>query len=388
MNKTISYRLYPTEEQRVIIAKTFGCTRYVYNRALALRKETYEKEKKHISRFDLCRKITEWKHSEETSWLKEVNAQSLQQSIVNLDSAFIKFFRIKNGFPKFKNKKCHRYSYRLPQGVKINFGEHKIYLPGLKWVNIRVDRIFDSRICSATVVQVPSGKYFVRVLIDDGKEFPKKPIIEDETSVGIDLGVKDFAIFSTGEKIANPRFTVSLEQKLAKEQRKLARKNKGSNRYEKQRVRVAKVHEKVFNKRLDFLHKLSSKLTKENQFSTICLETLNIAGMVKNHSLSKSIHDVSWRKFIELIKYKAEWYGKNILYIGQYEPSTKLCDCGYKNNELTLADRVWTCPVCGRTYDRDVHAAENIKKIALADINLKYHNSGLGKSVELVELLH
>ena len=388
MNKTYSYRLYPTEDQKLIMAKTFGCNRYVYNRALALRIELYQREGKHISKFDLNKEVTKWKNTEETSWLKEVYSQSLQQTVANMDTAFINFFRNKMGFPKFKSKHSHRNSYRLPQNIKINFDENKIFLPGLKWVNIRVDRIFDGVIKYVTVKQVPSGKYFVQILVEDGKICPKKPELIKDNAIGVDLGIKDFAILSTGEKIANPKFMNSLGPKLSKEQRKLARKMKGSHNYNKQRIKVARVYEKITNCRKDFLQKLSTKLISENQVNTICLETLNVKGMVKNHKLAKSIHDVSWYNFIQMLKYKAEWYGKNIVQIGQFEPSSKICSCcGYKNNNLTLDDRQWVCPYCHTVHDRDINAAKNIKNIAFTDINLKYHNTGLGKSVELAELL-
>lgn len=388
MNKTYSYRLYPTEDQKLIMAKTFGCNRYVYNRALALRIELYQREGKHISKFDLNKEVTKWKNTEETSWLKEVYSQSLQQTVANMDTAFINFFRNKMGFPKFKSKHSHRNSYRLPQNIKINFDENKIFLPGLKWVNIRIDRIFDGVIKYVTVKQVPSGKYFVQILVEDGKICPKKPELIKDNAIGIDLGIKDFAILSTGEKIANPKFMNSLGPKLSKEQRKLSRKMKGSHNYNKQRIKVARVYEKITNCRKDFLQKLSTKLISENQVNTICLETLNVKGMVKNHKLAKSIHDVSWYNFIQMLKYKAEWYGKNIVQIGRFEPSSKICSCcGYKNNNLTLDDRQWVCPYCHTVHDRDINAAKNIKNIAFTDINLKYHNTGLGKSVELAELL-
>ena len=388
MNKTYSYRLYPTEDQKLRMAKTFGCNRYVYNRARALRIELYQREGKHISKFDLNKEVTKWKNTEETSWLKEVYSQSLQQTVANMDTAFINFFRNKMGFPKFKSKHSHRNSYRLPQNIKINFDENKIFLPGLKWVNIRIDRIFDGVIKYVTVKQVPSGKYFVQILVEDGKICPKKPELIKDNAIGIDLGIKDFAILSTGEKIANPKFMNSLGPKLSKEQRKLSRKMKGSHNYNKQRIKVARVYEKITNCRKDFLQKLSTKLISENQVNTICLETLNVKGMVKNHKLAKSIHDVSWYNFIQMLKYKAEWYGKNIVQIGRFEPSSKICSCcGYKNNNLTLDDRQWVCPYCHTVHDRDINAAKNIKNIAFTDINLKYHNTGLGKSVELAELL-
>ena len=388
MLKTYEYRMYPNKEQRTLIAKHFGCTRFVYNKALALKSSLYEQEGKTISKFDLCKEITKWKSEKETSWLKEVQAQALQQTMTDLDSAFIKFFREKKGFPKFKSKHTHRYSYRSPQGNKIDFKNKRIFLPKIKWIKIRIDREFEGEIHSVTVKKVSSGKYFVSVLFEDKTENkPLKPIKED-TTIGIDLGLKDFAVFSTGEKIPNPKSLKKNLKKLQVLQHRMDKKVNGSNNKNKARIKVAKQHEKIANIRKDFLHKLSTKLTNENQISTICLETLNISGMMKNHRLAQSIGDASWSSFIQMLIYKAERNGINILRIGQFEPSSKTCTCGYINKELTLKDREWVCPSCGVHHDRDILAANNIKRMALADLNIKYQNSGLGKSVELVEILH
>lgn len=388
MLKTYEYRIYPNKEQRVLIAEHFGCTRFVYNKALALKSSLYEQEGKTISKFDLCKEITKWKNEEETSWLKKVQAQALQQTMTDLDSAFIKFFREKKGFPKFKSKHSHRYSYRSPQGNKINFKNKRIFLPKIKWIKIRIDREFEGEIHNVTVKQVPSGKYFVSVLFEDRTENkPLKPI-KEATTVGIDLGLRDFAILSTGEKIPNPKSLKKNLKKLQVLQHRMDKKINGSNNKNKARIKVAKQHEKVANIRKDFLHKLSTRLTNENQISTICLETLNIRGMLKNHKLAQSIGDASWSSFTQMLTYKAERNGINILRIGQFEPSSKTCTCGYINKNLTLKDREWTCPSCGVNHDRDILAANNIKRMALADLNIKYQNSGLGKSIELAEILH
>lgn len=387
MLKTYEYRIYPNKEQRTLIAKHFGCTRFVYNKALALKVSLYEQKKKTISKFELNKEITKWKNEEETSWLKEVQAQALQQTMTDLDSAFIKFFREKKGFPKFKSKHTHRYSYRSPQGNKVDFKNKRIFLPKIKWIKTRIDREFEGEIHSVTVKQVPSGKYFVSVLFEDKAENkPLKPIKED-TAIGIDLGLKDFAVLSTGEKIPNPKFLKKNLKKLQVLQHRMDKKVNGSNNKNKARIKVAKQHEKIANIRKDFLHKLSTRLTNENQISTICLETLNISGMMKNHRLAQSIGDVSWSSFIQMLIYKAERNGINILRIGQFEPSSKTCTCGYINKDLTLKNREWVCPSCGIHHDRDILAANNIKRMALADLNIKYQNSGLGKSVELVEIL-
>lgn len=387
MLKTYEYRVYPNKEQVKLLAKHFGCTRFVYNKALALKTSLYEKEQKTISKFELNKEITKWKKTEEMAWLKEVQAQALQQVMTDLDSAFIKFFREKKGYPKFKSKHSHRYSYRSPQGNKINFEDKKLFLPKIGWVKIRVDREFEGEVHSVTAKQVPSGKYFVSVLFSDETENLPLQEINPNTTIGIDLGLKDFCTLSTGEKIPNPRTLKNNLKKLQVLQQRLSRKAKGSKNRDKARIKVAKQHEKISNIRKDFVQKLSSRLTNENQISAICLETLNISGMLKNHKLACSISDVSWYSFTQMLKYKAERKGINILRIGQFEPSSKLCTCGYKNSDLTLADREWTCPICKAHHDRDVLAANNIKRMALADLNIKYENSGLGKSVELVEVL-
>ena len=372
MLKSFVYRLYPNKEQEILLAKHFGCNRFIYNWALNLRKESYEQSGKTISKFELNKMVTQLAKKEEYSWLQEVLSQSLQQSIQNLDTAYIKFFKEKTGFPKFKSKRTHRYSYRIPQNVKIDFEEHKVFLPKIKWVNIRVDRKFEGLIKSVTVKQLPSGKYFVSILVEDSKDYQTKKQIEHANAVGIDLGIKDFAILSDGTKIENPKFLRIKEQRLKVLQKRLSRKQKGSNNRNKQRIKVAKLHEKITNERKDFLQKLTTKLVKESQFDTFCLENLNVSGMMRNHKLAKSIAEVSWYQFTEMLKYKCGWYGKNLVQIGQFEPSTKTCShCGYKNTELTLKDREWICPVCNTYHDRDINAAINIKNFALSEANLK-----------------
>ena len=387
MLKSYEYRLYPNKEQIIMLAKHFGCNRFIYNWALAKRIEEYEKTGKTISKFELNKMITQLKKEEKTQWLSEVLAQSLQQSIQNMETAYINFFRSKKGFPKFKSKKSHRYSYRIPQNLKVDFENHKIFLPKIGYVNIRVDRQFIGEIKSATVKQVPSGKYFVSILIEDGICEPDKKELDKDKAIGIDLGLKHFAILSNGIKIENPK---TLKQHLAKLnvlQKRLSKKVKGSNNRNKARIKVAKQQEKIANIRKDFLQKLSTQIINDSQIDTICLETLNISGMLKNHKLAQAISDVSWYEFVRMLEYKANWNGKNILRIGRFEPSSKLCTCGYINNDLTLSDRVWECPKCHTVHDRDLLASQNIKNIAFSDLNQKYYNSGLGKSVELVEVL-
>lgn len=389
MLKTYEYRIYPNREQAILIAKHFGCTRFVYNKALALKMETYTKDKKSLSKYELVNKIVEWKDTEELSWLKEVHSQALQQAIFHLDSAFTKFFREKEGYPKFKSKHTHRFSYSLPQRVKVNFETKRVYIPKVGWVKTRIDRTFEGKIKTCTVKQVPSGKYFISILFEDGTELPNKLPIEEKTTVGIDLGLKTFATLSNGSVYERMRIIKQEEKQLAKLQRRHSRKVVGSKNREKARIKVARQQERIANIRKDYLHKTSTSIVNENQVNTICLETLNISGMMKNHKLAKALADVSLYSFKQMLEYKTERLGKNILYIGQFEPSSQLCHvCGYRNAETKdLKVREWTCPNCSTVHDRDLNASINIKNIALSEHNLKYQNTGLGKSVELVESL-
>ena len=389
MLKTYEYRIYPNKGQATLIAKHFGCTRFVYNKALALKMETYTRDKKSLSKYELVNKIVEWKNTEEFNWLKEVHSQSLQQAIFHLDSAFTKFFREKEGYPKFKSKHTHRFSYAIPQGVKVNFETSRIYVPKVGWVKTRIDRDFEGKIKTCTVKQVSSGKYFISILFEDGTELPNKLPIEESTTVGIDLGLKTFATLSNGSVYERMRIIKQEEKQLAKLQRRHSRKVIGSKNREKARVKVARQQEHIANIRKDYLHKTSTSIVNENQVNTICLETLNVSGMMKNHKLAKALTDVSLYSFKQMLEYKTERLGKNILYIGQFEPSSQLCHvCGYRNSETKdLKVREWTCPNCGTVHDRDLNASINIKNIALSEHNLKYQNTGLGKSVELVELL-
>jgi len=385
MFKRYEYRLYPTERQKILLAKHFGCVRFIYNWALDLKIKAYQENEIRMSCFDLMKEMTVLKKKDEYKWLYEISNPALQQSIRHLDNAFTKFFREKRGFPKFKNKKNNRRSYSIPENVKINFEKHKVHLPKfIEGINIKIDRAFEGKIKTCTIKQTPTNKYFISVLVETPNLIPTKPKIEEKTSIGIDLGIKDFAIFSTGEKIANQKNLKQLLPRLKVLQRRASKKKIGSNNRKKANLKVALIHEKIANRRKDFLNKLSHRLTHDNQVNTLCLETLNVAGMMKNHCLAQAISDASWSKFNEQLEYKTEWYGKNLLRIGRFQPSSKICSCGYIKNDLTLSDREWTCPKCNIKHDRDILAANNIKRFALQEQNLVY--TGLGKPDELVEL--
>lgn len=373
MIRAYKYRLNPTKAQATFFEKSFGCTRFVYNWALNLRIEAYQKDKTKIGWIDLCKRMTQLKKEEETLWLNEVSIQSLQCSIRNMDSAFVKFFRDKKGFPKYKSKKYSRKSFQFVQQVSIDFDNHRIKLPKIGWVKFFKNRTFKGEIGTVTVSKSATGKYFVSVIVDDGKELPSKAPVKADTAVGIDVGIKDFAVLSNGQVFGNPKHLENAEKRLKVLQRRFARKKKGSNRRERARIAVAKQFEKVRNKRNNFIHQVTSRIVRENQ--TVIIEDLNIAGMLQNHCLAKSISSASWSEFFRQLQYKCEWQGKNLIRIGRFEPSSKMCLCGHVNKDLKLKDREWTCPECGRHNDRDLLAAINIKRFGLQAQNLQYSPS-------------
>lgn len=369
IRRAYKYRIYPTKIQEESLSQHFGCARYVYNWGLSRKIETYQQEKKTLSFFDLCKKLVFLK--QEYEWLKNVDSQSLQMGLRNLDNAFTHFFREKKGFPKFKSKKSSKQSCQFPQRVKVYEEESRIQLPKIGKVKIKLDRLFRGKIKTVTVSRTSSYKYFVSVLVETENDLPKKPKIVEQTTLGIDLGIKHFAVYSNGTKIENPRYLKKSLQRLAFLQQKLSKTALGSHNREKLRRRIAKLHEKITNRRKDFLHKLSYQLTHMNTVDTIALETLDIEEMLQNSHLAQSISDVSWRQFITYLEYKAEWYGKNILRIGQFQSSSKMCSvCGYIYHDLKLSEREWTCSQCGCHHDRDFCASQNIKQFALQSQNL------------------
>ncbi len=354
MLKGLKYRIYPSNSQKELIAKHIGSCRFVYNLSLETKNTAYIGSKHNFSPFDLIKQLPELK--KECEWLKEVNSQSLQQSIQNMDIAFKKFFK-GAGFPKFK-KKSNSGSFPVPQSVSIF--ENKLFIPKFKkGIDIVLHREINGIIKSATISVTPTGKYFASILVNTCTEQPAKAPINESTTIGVDLGIKDFAITSNGEVFENPKYLRKAQSKLKYVQRKYSKK-KGKRTKKK----LALLHEKVANKRKDFLHKTSTKLIRENQ--TIALETLAVKNMVKNHNLAQAISDASWSTFVSMLEYKADSHGKNILKIGTFAPSSKTCSCcGHINKELTLKDRFWTCPKCNSVLDRDINASINIKSFAL-----------------------
>lgn len=363
--KGYKYRIYPTQEQKILLSKHFGSARWVYNYGLFRKIEHYAKEKKTLSRFEIQKDIVKLKKKEETKWLAEVNAQSLQESLINLDKAYTRFFREKKGFPNFKSKK-NKQSVSFTQGTKIDFEKKKVYVMKFReGIKCKFSRTFEGKIKTTTISKTTTNKYFVSILVKQEVKKVKKLKPKIKKAMGIDLGLKSFLVTSNGHTFDNPKFFKKSLKKLKRGQRKFSRKKKGSNNRNKQRIRVALIHEKVTNQRKDFLHKISRQLINDNQVNTYCIENLNVAGMLKNHCLAQSISDVGWSIFTGYLSYKAEWAGKSILQIGRFAPSSKLCNvCGNINNELTLKNREWSCPKCKTKHNRDFLAACNIRDFA------------------------
>ena len=363
MMKTIShtykFRLKPNSEQKILLAKHFGCARFVFNHFLAERQEEYKNEGKSSNYYTQQARLAELKKGE-YEWLKEVNSQTLQVALRNMDTAYQNFFKKKSGFPNFKSKKSKN-TFSVPQNCSVD--EYKIYIPKFReGIAYFKDRKVKGVVKSMTLSLTPSGKYFVSILTEQQYE----PIAKTGKVVGIDLGLKDFVITSDGEKYKNNRFLTKYQNKLAIAQKHLSRKQKGSNNFEKQRVKVARLYEKVSNARKDYLHKVSLDLVRN--YDIVCLEDLNVKGMMKNHRLARQISDVAWGEFVGMLTYKADLNDKEIVKIDRFYPSSKTChNCGYVKKDLKLSDRKWVCPECGANLDRDVNAAMNILSAGLAD---------------------
>jgi putative transposase len=356
MLKAYKYRLYPNVEQKIFFAKTFGCARFIYNRMLADRIEYYKTTGQSL-------KNNYAQYKTEFSFLKEIDSLALANAYLNLNSAYSKFFKDKSvGFPKFKKKSSNDFSYKTNnQDGTIAIIDGKLKLPKLKsLVKIKLHREFTGDIKSVTISKNPSGQYFASILVETDNDLPELL----NTTIAIDLGIKEFAVMSNGERVENPKHLRKLEGRLKYLQRCLSRKKKGSNNRRKARYKVAKIYNKISNQRNDFLHKLSSKIISENQ--TIIIEDLHVSNMQKNHKLAKSISDASWSKFRTFLEYKASWKGRNLIVAPRFYASSQLCFvCGHKNALVKdLSVREWQCPNCGTLHDRDYNASQNLLKLA------------------------
>ena len=352
-----------------MLSKHFGCCRWVYNDSLALRIKLWQTEQRSISWPELSRRLPLLKLHEETAWLKEVDSSALCHSVINLEKAYQGFFKSGNGFPKFKSRRGRQSYQPTLNNSKIDQAAQIVKLPKFKEpIQFVCSRPFEGTVKNITVSRDPSGKHFISVTVETGKDTTTPQPYSD--ILGVDLGLTRFATTSSGEVIENPRYLKVSLDKLAKEQRRLWSKVKGSNNRNKQRVRVALAQEKIRNQRNDFLHKTSSRLIRENQ--AIALEDLNVEGLKQNRRLARSVSDVGWGEFRRQLEYKAAWYGKTVLVIGRFDPSSKLCTCGVINRTLSLSDRVWTCQSCGTTHDRDILAANNIKRFSLGRVTPEF----------------
>ena len=360
VHKAYKFRIYPDSNQALLIVKTIGCSRFVFNYFLAERSSAYESQKKTLSYNDCSAMLTQLK--KELTWLSEVDSTALQSSLRFLDDSFKRFFSRQNDYPRFKSRKNPVQSYTSKfTNNNIAVEDSFLKLPKLGLVRFAKSREVDGRIISATVSRKPSGKFFVSILaVTEVSELPKTGI-----ACGVDLGLKDFAVLSDGSGQTNPRFFRSLEAKLAKEQRILSRRVKFSSNWYKQKLKVARVHEKIANTRADYLHKLSTDIVKNHDI--IGMEDLQVSDMLKNKRLSKAISEVSWSHFKELIEYKALWYGKKVITVSRTFASSQLCSaCNYQNKAVkNLSVRTWTCPSCNAVHDRDINASINLRNEAI-----------------------
>lgn len=369
MLKAHKYRIYPNSEQALLIEKHFGCSRFVFNWALALQKRYYAMFGKSLSRTQIQSQLVKKKKTDKFAWLNEVNSQSLLNALLNVYTAFTNFFKGRAKFPRFKSKKIPGRSYQCPQHCTVNFEQGIINLPKIKGIKTVFSREFVGNIKTVTINKTATGKYYASVLVENTDTLPTPTTVEPNLTVGIDLGINHLLNLSDGSKFDNPKYLANAGKRLAIQQKIFARKQKQSKNYQKQKLAVARIHEKVQRQRLDLHHKITHNLICENQATSYALEDLAVKSMVKNRKLAKAINDVGWGQFVTLLTYKANWYGKNILKVNRFFASSKICShCHYKLDSLPLSVRNWMCPSCQTHHDRDTNASNNIRQQALADV--------------------
>ena len=368
MLKAYKYRIYPNQQQAVTFEQHFGCVRFVYNWALALQNRYYKIFGKSLSRTQIQNQLVKKKKTAKFAWLNEVNSQSLLNALLNVHTAFTNFFKGRAKFPQFKSKKIPQRSYQCPQHCTVNFEQGIINLPKIKGVKTVFSREFVGNIKTVTISKTATGKYYASVLVENTDILPTPTTIDPNLTVGIDLGISHLLTLSDGSKFDNPKYLTNASQRLAIQQKIFARKQKQSKNYQKQKLAVARIHEKVRYGRLDLHHEITHSLICENQATSYALEDLAVKNMVKNRKLAKAINDVGWGPFVALLTYKANWYGKIILKVNRFFASSKICShCHHKLDNLPLSSRSWTCPSCQAKHGRDINAANNIRYQALAD---------------------
>ena len=373
MLRTYKYRLYPNQRQSLQIDQSIGVCRLVYNLALEVKVWAFRNGTK-LSAFDLCYQLVDLK--KEYDWIDQVDSQALQAAVKKVDIAFRNFFN-GNGYPKFKSKR-NGGAFQCPNNTrKIDWDQSTLTIPKIKNIPIVLSRKFQGKIKTVTITQTPTKKYFASILVETNEDTVSVPKVQN--AIGMDLGIAHFAVMSNGQKINNPKYLAKTIACLQVLQRRASRKKKGSRNRKKANLKAALIHEKIANQRNDFLQKVSTRLIGDNQTDTICVESLSVRNMVKNHKLARAITDVGWSKFISMLEYKGKWYGKNVIKVDPWFPSSKTCShCGQVLDELDLSVREWTCGGCQATHDRDVNAAKNIRTKGL--------QTGVGSSGEPVEL--
>ena len=370
MLRAYRYRIYPNEEQKVLMAKTFGCVRFVYNWALETKSRLWKEEKKNISRIDLG-KLLASSLKKENEWLCEVSSHALEFSLKNLEKSYENFFKHGARFPNFKSRH-DRQAFHSDKTHSVDFEKGLLHIAKIRNIKTIFHRPFKGTIKDVTICKEKDGRYYASILVDTAEQpLPKRPVSPD-TTIGIDTGLKTFAVCSNGEEFATPHFQRKQKRKLKLLGRRLSKKQKGSRAFDKTKQKIARVHSKIAHQRMDYLHKITYRLTHENQVNTICVEDLNVKGMVRNKHLAYDISDAGIGMFYTMLAYKCEWYGVNLVKIDRFQPSSKQCSCcGYINKTLRLCERHWVCPDCGTIHDRDYNASVNIRNFGFETLRME-----------------